>query len=139
MLHTYCPLAMLIQRIYFLHLTISEIYPGQDFHTQDHYSKIKLHIKVLWHNTAGLRPLTNVPAKYQLPTHSGFCDIPQTRISHSRSLRQGQRSNQGHTMRLHTNPRTNIPIKYQHLTTSGFLRYSLDKLFPPTCQSGQHG
>ena len=47
--------------------------------------------------TLHLHPLTNVPTKYQLPTPYSFRDIAQ-----SRSLRQGQRSNQGHTMTLHT-------------------------------------
>ena len=47
-------------------------------------------------------PLTNVPTKYQLPTPYSFRDIARTRFYRSRSLRQGQRSNQGHTMTLHT-------------------------------------
>ena len=38
----------------------------------------------------------------QLPTPYGFRDIARTRFYRSRSLRQGQRSNQGHTMTLHT-------------------------------------
>ena len=41
---------------------------------------------------------------YQLPTPYGLesLDIARTRFYRSRSLRQGQRSNQGHTMMLHT-------------------------------------
>ena len=54
------------------------------------------------HDAAHLQPLTNVPTKHQLPTPYGFRDIAWTRYSNSRSLRQGQRSNQGHTMTLHT-------------------------------------
>ena len=54
------------------------------------------------HDVAHLQPLTNVPAKYQLPTPYGCRDITWTRFSNSRSLWQGQRSNQGHTMTLHT-------------------------------------
>ena len=46
--------------------------------------------------------LANVPTQYQLPTPYGFRDIPRTRFYRSRSLRQGQRSNQGHVMTLHT-------------------------------------
>ena len=38
----------------------------------------------------------------QLPTPYGFRDIAQTRFYRSRSLWQGQRSNQGQTMTLHT-------------------------------------
>ena len=53
------------------------------------------------HDVAHLHPLTNVPTKYQLPTPYTFWDIARTRFSNSRSLRQGQRSNQGHTMTLH--------------------------------------
>ena len=39
---------------------------------------------------------------YQLPTPYGFQDTARTRFYRSRSLRQDQRSNQGHTMTLHT-------------------------------------
>ena len=54
------------------------------------------------HDAAHLHPLTNAPTKYQLPTPYGFRDIAWTRFYRSRSLRQGQMSNQGHTMMLHT-------------------------------------
>ena len=47
------------------------------------------------YDVAQLHPLTNVPTKYQLPTPYSFRDIARTRFSNSRSLRQGQRSNQG--------------------------------------------
>ena len=59
------------------------------------------------HDIAHLHPLS----KYQLPTPYGFRDIARTRFYRSRSLRQGQRSNQGQTMTLH--PVTNVPTKYQ--------------------------
>ena len=62
-------------------------------------SKVKLRSH---HDAAHLQPLTNVPTKYQLPTPYGFRDTARTRFSNSRSLRQGQRSNQGQTMTLHT-------------------------------------
>ena len=39
--------------------------------------------------------------KYQLPTPYGFRDIARTRFYRSRSLLQGQRSNQGQIMTLH--------------------------------------
>ena len=55
-----------------------------------------------YHDVAQLQPPTNVPTKYQLPTPYGSQDIIQTRFYSSRSLQQGQRSNQGHTMTLHT-------------------------------------
>ena len=53
-------------------------------------------------DAAHLQPLTNVPTKHQLPTPYGFRDIAWTRFYKSRSLQQGQRSNQGQTMTLHT-------------------------------------
>ena len=45
-LHTYPPQPMSLPNINFLHLTVSEIYPGQDFQTQGHYGKVKRQIKV---------------------------------------------------------------------------------------------
>ena len=42
--------------------------------------------------------------------------------------KQDQRSNPGHTMKLHTyNPLTNVPTKYQLPTTLWFPKYSPDK------------
>ena len=55
-----------------------------------------------YHDEAHPHPLTNVPTKYQLPTPYGFQDIAWTRFYRSRSLRKGQRSNEGHTMALQT-------------------------------------
>ena len=54
------------------------------------------------HYAAHLQPLTNVPTKHQLPTPYSFQDIARTRFYRSRSLKQGQRSNQGQAMMLHT-------------------------------------
>ena len=54
------------------------------------------------HDVAQLHPLTNIPTTYQLPTPYSFRDIVRTRFYRLRSLRQGQRLNQGHTMTLHT-------------------------------------
>ena len=54
------------------------------------------------HDIAHLQPQTNVPTKYQLPTPYGFRDIATARCYRSRSQWKGQRSNQGHTMMLHT-------------------------------------
>ena len=54
------------------------------------------------HDVAHLQPLTNIPTKYQLCTPYGFQDIPRTRFYRLRSLGQGQTSNQGQTMMLHT-------------------------------------
>ena len=71
----------------------------QDFKGQGHYDKVKSRSH---HDAAHLQPITKVPTKHQLPTPYGFRDIARTRFYRSRSLRQGQRSNQGHTMTLHT-------------------------------------
>ena len=54
------------------------------------------------HDVLHQHTLANVPTQYQLPTPYGFRDIPRTRFYRSRSLWQGQRSNQGHAMTLHT-------------------------------------
>ena len=70
-------------------------------------------------------PLTNVPAKYQLPTPYGFRDIAQTRFCRSRSLRQGQRSNQGQTMTLHTY--TPLPVS---LPSINFLHLTVSEIYP---------
>ena len=45
------------------------------------------------HNDGLLQPTNNVPTKYQLSTPYGFGDRVQTRLA---------RSNQGHTIMLHT-------------------------------------
>ena len=42
------------------------------------------------HDVAHLKPSTNVPTKYQLPTPYGFQDIARTRFYRSSSLQQGQ-------------------------------------------------
>ena len=50
-------------------LTVSKIWPRQDFIGQVHYGKVKSRSD---HDVAHLHPLTNVPTKYQLPTPYGF-------------------------------------------------------------------
>ena len=72
----------------------------QDFKGQGHYDKVKVKSRS-YNDTAHLQPLTNVPTKHQLPTPYGFRDIARTKFYTSRSLQQGQRSNQGQTMTLH--------------------------------------
>ena len=68
---------MTLRIINFLYLTVSEIQPGEDFKGQGHYSKVKSRSH---HDTAHLQPVTNVPAKYQLPTPYGCQNIAQTRF-----------------------------------------------------------
>ena len=72
------------------------------------------------HDAAHLQPQTNVPTKYQLPTPYGFQDIAWTGSYRSRPLQQGQRSNQGQTMTLHTYTITHVPTKYQLPAPYGF-------------------
>ena len=80
------------------------------------------------HDVAHLHPLTNVPTKYQLPTPYGFRDIARTTFYRSRSLWQGQRSNQGQTMTLHTYTPNQYPYQVSTSYTLRFLRYSPDKI-----------
>ena len=69
--HTYIPHPMTHQRINLLRLTVSEIWPRQDFKGQGQNSKVKGEIKT-YHDVAHLRPLTNIHSNfhttYQLPT-----------------------------------------------------------------------
>ena len=90
----------------------------QDFIGQ--YGKVKGQ-PVSHHDVAHLKLSTNVPTKYQLPTPYSFQDIARTRFYRSSSLQQGQRSNQGHTMMLHTyypQPMSSPSISFLHLTVS---------------------
>ena len=77
---------------------------------------------------AHLHPLTNVPTKYQLPTPYGFWDMAQTRFYRSRSLQQGQRSNQGQTMMLHNHTHNQCPYQLSTSYTLQFPRYSPDNI-----------
>ena len=81
------------------------------------------------HDAAHLQPLTNVPTKYQLPTPYSFRDIARTRFYRSRSLQQGQRSNQGQTMTMHTYTPLPMSLPSINFLDLRFLRYSLDKIF----------
>ena len=77
------------------------------------------------HDAAHLQPPTNILTKHQLSTTYGFRDIPWTRFCRSRSLRQGQRSNQGHTMTLHTytaQPISLPSINFLHIMVSDIVR-----------------
>ena len=136
---------MSVPSINILHLTVSKIHPGPNFIGQGDYGKVKGQIKVI---SCRCIPTINnqCPNKYQFPTHYRFQDTVQTRFDRSRSLQQGQRSNQGHTMMWHNDVAqhligqghygkvksrshhdvahlqslTNVPTKYQHPTPHGF-------------------
>ena len=75
------------------------------------------------------KPPTNVLSQYQCPIPYSFQDIAQTRFYRSRSLWQGQRSNLGHTMMLHTytpEPISPPRINFVYLIVSE--KYSFDKI-----------
>ena len=80
------------------------------------------------HDAAHLQPRTNVSTKYQLPTPYSFQDIVRTRFYRSRSLWQGQRSNPGQTMTLHTYTPNQCPYQISTFYTLQFPRYSPDKI-----------
>ena len=83
---------MSLSRINFLHLTVSEIQPGQDFIGQGHYGKVKGQIKVTSRRCIPTPP-NQCPYHVSTSTPYSFRDIARTRFYRSRSLRQGQRSN----------------------------------------------
>ena len=56
------------------------------------------------HTYIYIHSLTHVPTKCQPSTPYGFQEIAQTRFYRSMSLRQGQRSNQGRIITMHTYP-----------------------------------
>ena len=109
---------MSLPSVYLLHFMESKKQPRQDFIGQGHDGKVKSRSH---HDDAHLHLLTNVPTKYQLATPYRFQYKAWTRFYRSRSLRQSQRSNQGHTMTWQT---YNIPpmslsrINFLHLTVS---------------------
>ena len=83
--------------------------------------KVQQDFKGQYRKAKGQSVSTAVSTKYQLPTPYGFQDITRTRFYRSRSLRQGQRSNQGHTMMLHTyypQPMSQSSINVLHLTVA---------------------
>ena len=98
----------------------------QDFNGQGHYDKVKSRSH---HDAAHLQPLTNVPTKHQLPTPYSFRDIARTRYYRSRSLQQGQRSNQGQAITLHTYTPNQCPYQVSTSYTLQFPRYSPDKIY----------
>ena len=83
-------------------MTLTVLNPDKIFTLKVTTARSKVNSVKSDHDDAHLHILTNVPTKYQLPTPYGFRDIGRTRFYRSRSLWQGQRSNQGQTMTLHT-------------------------------------
>ena len=121
---------MSLLSINFLHLTVSEIYPGQDFIGQDHYGKVKRQIKVsLWRCTP---TLTNqcpyqVSTSYTLrfPRYSPD-KIFKLKVTTARSK---VKSRSDHDVaHLHL---TNVPTKYQLPTPYSFWDTARINFFPP--------
>ena len=120
-LHTYNPQPMSQPSINFLHLT------GFQAVAWTRFLKVKVttarsnqgHIMIL--HTCN--PQTNVPTKYNVTTLYGFQDIAWILFLNSRSLRQGQRSNQGQTMTLHTY--TTLPMSLPSINILHLMIYEI--------------
>ena len=114
-------------------LTVLNLYQKTDpkvqpnFKGQGHYSKVKGLIKVT-HDATHLHPLANVHNKHQLSAPCSFRDIARTRFYRLTSLRQGQSSNQGQTLMLHTYTTKQCPYQVSSSYTIWFPRYSPDKI-----------
>ena len=80
---------MSLPSINFLHLTVSEIYPGQDFIGQGHYSKVKGQTKVT------PTPLNQCP--YQVSTSYTLRFLRYSLDKIFKLKVTMARSNQGHT------------------------------------------
>ena len=97
-------------------------------YTHSHYCNVKGPFKVTpWHRTP--KTIISLPS-IKLPTHYSFWDIAQTRLKRSGSLRQCERSNQGHTMMLQAYILPMFTF-YELPAPSWFPKYSLEKFFPP--------
>ena len=109
---------MSLVSINFLHLTVSEIQPGQDFIGQGHYSKVKGQILV--------RPCTPTPPNqcpYQVSTSytSRFPRYSPDKILKVKvtTARSKVKSRSDHDV-AHLHLLTNVPTKYQLPTPHGF-------------------
>ena len=110
--------------IHCLNLTVSEIWPGQDFFKVKVImarSKVKSRSN---NDEAQLHPLTNVPTKYELPTPYGFRDMARTRFFKVKGITA--RSNYD-VAQLY--PLTNVPTKYQLPTPYGFRDMARTRFF----------
>ena len=94
-------------------------------HLQDR-SKVKSRS---YHHVAHLHHLTNVFDKYQLSTPYSFQSIAWRRFERSRSQWRGQRSNQGHTIILHSHTPNHCPNEVSTSYNLWFPRYCPDKMF----------
>ena len=83
---------------------------------------------------ADLQPPNQCPYQVSTSYTLQFWDIAQTRFYRSRSLQQGQSSNQGQTMTLHTYTPNQCHYRVSTSYTLQFPRYSLEKILLNTQQ-----
>ena len=124
---------MSLPNINFLHLTVSEIQPGQDFIGQGHYSKVKGQIKVRpWRCT------TTHPSQcpYQVSTlyTLWFPRYSPNKIFKLKVTMARSKVRSWHC--IHTPP-NQCPYQVWTSYTLRFLRYSPDKLFPAGRPTGR--
>ena len=124
----------------FLHPTVSEIYPGQDFIGQGHYCKVRGQIKVTSGHCTKFKSMSHHDAC--TPTPPNKC-TNQVSTSYSlgfpRYRRQdfigrghyGKVKSMSHHDAAHLHPLTNVPNKYQLPTPYGFLDTGRTNFFPP--------
>ena len=117
---------MTLPSINFLHLTVSEIQPRQDFIGQGHYGKVK---SGSHHDVAHLHPLTSVQ------TSINFLQLTVSEIWPGQDFQtQGHygkvKSRSYHDV-AHLHPLTNVPTKYQLPTPYGFWDAGRTNFFPP--------
>ena len=120
MLHTYNPTSVSVLSIHFLHLTVSEISPGQDFIGQGHYGKVKGQINVTPSRGTATPPNQcpyHVPTSYTLPFPRYSPDkILQIEVTKAWSKVKSR----SHHDVTHLHSLTNVPTKYQLPTPYGF-------------------
>ena len=122
------PQPMSLPSINFLRLTVSEIYPGQDFIGQGHYGKVKGQIKVTpWRCT----PTPPNPYPYQVSTSYTLRfpryspdKILQVKVTTSRSK---VKSRSRHDI-AHLHPPNQCPYQVSTSYTLQYPRYSPDKI-----------
>ena len=126
---------MSLPSINFLHLMVSKISPGQYLIGQGHYSKVKGQLRV---TQCCCTPTAPNQCPQQVLTSYTLQLLKYSTDKMFKLKVTTARSNQGHTMMLHTyNPE---PMSLPSITTYTlrFMRYSPDRLFPmPTCPNAR--
>ena len=125
---------MPLPTINFLHFTVSEILSGQILKVKVTMASSKVKSRS-HHDVAHLQAPTNVPTKYQLPTHFAFRDIAQTWFYRSRSLQGQIKVTSWHCT---PTPPNHCPYQVSISYTLQFPRYSLDKILKIKVKSRSH-